>query len=257
MRFSPLLSLLGFLYIAPALAFTHVQGQAGADGNGANASSFSTSFSVAVTSGNTVAGGVSYGTDTTTVLTGCTDDKANTYNIAFKTNSGGGQGQSLALFWLNNITNAPITVTCNVSPAINFVRVFIDEFSGVSTGASPTDGSSSHQTVTSVSGTDSDVSGNIITTVNGDLIYGVVADDGGEVTVNYAAGTGFTLDETNTVGQTLPIGSEHETQSTAGTIQATFTPAAANQAIIGAIAFKAQGGSASAQQKLPLLGVGQ
>lgn len=232
-------------------AFVHVQGiPCGACGFFGSAASFSPpAFSAPVGSGNCVMGGVTFTTVSATSIA-VTDDKANTYNVGTFINTA---GLVQSDFWLCNITNGPtvLTVTPNASGG-NWV-VVADEFSGAKVATNPSDGEHGQIQVSPGTGTDGVTSGNITTTVNGDLIFGITFDTGG--TTLSTVGTGYTQGTTYNAVITGVV-SEYKTQGSAGAVAATYTQGANNPAATFVIAIQPPGGAAAVPYRA-LIGVGQ
>jgi hypothetical protein len=213
---------------------TAVQSQTNSTGASAGAS-IAITFSSAVTSGNTVVGGVSWGTANND-LTSVTDDKGNTYNIV-RTVSDSGNGQTQATFYLANITNAPTVITANFTNTPAYRAITATELSGVAT--TPLDGQTGQLQSAPGTGTDAITSLTITPTQNGDYIYGVTFDTS---THNIpSAGTNFTSLASVGDGATTQSGlSEGLVQGTAASIAATFTGANDNYASF-VLAFKSSG----------------
>lgn len=191
------------------------------------------SFSNPVGNGNCVLGMITY--DSTATLTSVTDDKSNTYHIS-DTATNGTDTVSTGQFYLANITNAPQTITCNLSGGAN-CSVIIDEFSGVQNLTDPRDGHSIRASGTSNA---SAVTNATTTTVNGDLIYAAAASTAaGSAHITGAAGTGTIL-ENYTAGSQPPysVASQWQIQSTAGSITPSYTCSATSRWNSGVMAIK-------------------
>lgn len=200
------------------MAWTRVQGVAPADSGASSASSVSCTLGAAVGSGSDVLGMVSW--DSTGVtLSSVTDDKGNTYALeATVTNVA--DGQNYAAYSRTNITNAPITITANFSAGVDFRAVTAEEFSGGSTASTDErDGHTGQYQGTPGTGTDAVTSGNITTSVNGDLIWSGVGSRAADSSP--AIGTSFT--NGSGMQNNLRINTEYRTQSTAGSVAGTWT----------------------------------
>lgn len=191
---------------------THVQGKTG---SGSSATTVAATFTTAVTSGDFVCGLVGWSDPSNAItINSVSDDQSNTYTVLTKYNDST-SGISAAQFYLENITNGPVTVTVTFSTSVTSSDLIIDEFSDIATSSS-IDGHTGQSFSGTGSGTAS--SGNITTTVAGDLIYGGIFEGVGTVG---GAGSGFTLLETVSKTDT-----EYEVQSAAGSIAGTFSVSA-------------------------------
>ena len=153
---------------------TYVQSASATSALSPTAATIAVSFPSVVTSGNTVAGFVTWGSDIATNLSTVTDDKGNTYTIVRKTNSTGGHNQSIASFYLQNIINSPQTLTATFSPAMAWRGIAVHEISGLCTTATtpscatPLDQETGQAQTTPGTGTDLVTSGPVTTTKSGD-----------------------------------------------------------------------------------------
>ena len=179
--------------------------------------------------------------NTTTGTPTCTDSKSNAYNlidaVADSTNS-----QCAAAFVLGNVTNGPTTVTVSTnaseSPGISIIEV-----SGVLATSNPLDGHAA-QVQKSLS-TGAPTSGSFTTSAAGDFILGASFNTN-DTTIYTAAGSGFTLID-NTATTAAPMASEWETQSSAGSVAATFSISTTSRNYLTfCFALKAAGSSAVA-----------
>lgn len=196
------------------MAYTFVQGNASGGFGAVTARGVTLTSTVGV--GNTILGMVTYAS--TDSITSITDDKSNTYTI-IDTDTNTPDGSKQTSFWLLNITNSPQTITANFSIASVSTQIVVDEFSGVSASAVIDAHAITVQTSPGT-GTDGVSSGSIVTSSNGDLIWAAVVDQH-STSPTISAGTGFTTG-TN-AAPFLKSVSEYQTQSTAGSIAATFT----------------------------------
>lgn len=198
------------------MAFTHIQGAHAGTGNTGGSTIAATGS--AVGSGNTVVGIVTWAGATTTTLSSVKDNQSNTYTVK-DTVPDTSNDQAQASFVLGNITNGPVTITATFSNSTVFRTIIWDEYSGAAALSDPTDGHTGQLQPTPGTGTDAVKSGNITTTVNGDLIYGGTIDTSAATLAS--SGTGFTSRTSDTVGAACIT--EDMTQATAGLVAATFT----------------------------------
>lgn len=217
---------------APA-TYAHVQGILGPDGTSTTSTTVALAFSSVVTSGNSVYGLVAWDDTSARTLTSVTDDKSNTYNLGLLVDATT-DGEFSRTFWLGNITNAPKTITATFSAAIGFRRMLIDEYSGVLAVSNPSDGNTGVRQASATAAS----SGNITTTISGDLIYGAIYD--AAATGTLTAGSGFTIREcaTQPVADQVPLCSEDKTQAAAGVIAGTFSLSIAGETATHIIAAK-------------------
>lgn len=212
-------------------------------GNLGGANTIPATFAGTVGVGNTVLGTASC--DSAGNFSSVTDDKGNTYTIVSNVNDAT-QGQRYCSFALGNITNAPITITVNLSGAVNFRDIVIDEFSGAEAATNNRDGGTGQNQAAPGTGTDAITSGAIVTTQAGDLIWG--AGNHEADTALPTAGTGFTNSGSDNVVQ--GVRTEYLTQGAAGSIAATFTQAVASRTTAFVIAIKAPSSAATTQAPL-------
>lgn len=211
------------------------------------------SFAAAVGNANAVCGMVTWGSASSSDFSSVTDDKGNTYTLQTVVVDAG-NGQSLGTFWLNNITNAPITVTASFGGnSLQFRGLVIHEASGIDTGATPTDGSTGQVGTGLSTAADAVTSGNFVTASNGDYIFGCTARDDAVVANVFAAGTNYTLRESLGGAGIVNVASESLIQTNAATTAATFTSSTnAITALTAALALKAAA-AAVAFVQVPLL----
>lgn len=157
-------------------------------------------------------------------------------------------------FYFANISGSPTTITATFSGSIGDRRIQCSEYSGLAT-SSPLDvhtGTPASTIATIIT------TGSVTTTVNGDLLYAAAHgdSDGGIV---FAAGTGYTLRDTDN-SNSIPLAQEDLlNQTLAGPTVATFSitsPGGTQAAIILLMAFKPSGGSPPVVPRRNLLGVG-
>jgi hypothetical protein len=188
----------------------------------------------AVGSGNLVCGFVETQSQVTTDLTSVTDNAGNTYTIVDNVARGGGFNGCLASFYLANITNAPTSITATLGTA-NACEIMVSEYSGVAT-TSPLDGHAMQFQGSPGTGANGVTSGNITTTINGDLIFGGVTDTNGSSN-GLAAGSGFASRILNNTANGNFQTTEDQIQASAGVIAATFTATVIDVSITGVMAF--------------------
>jgi len=186
----------------------------------------------AVGVGNVVVGAMLINDNSTpsTVLTGVTDDKGNTYNIGTRIRDAG-TGLSQQLFWRGNITNGPTVFTGTYSANIIAVLTKVTEYSGAATLTDPSDGTTGQEQSPPPATTDAVTSTNITTTVANDLIWGVSSSMSGTLST---VGTGFT----GRGNQANYLLVEDKNLVTAGTTAATYTWGGSGNTITQVIAIK-------------------
>ncbi|SRR6266446_2709248 len=209
------------------MAITFVQKAISAD----NGSGTTVTVNItAGTTGNLICGSVVWNDPQT--LTSVKDNNGVTYNIVDNTDDAG-DGVSMATFYLPNISGAPTSIIATFSASAIVTRIEVQEWSGVAT-TTPLDGHIAQQTSGATVS-----SGNITTTVGGDLIYGsaISAISNTALTV----GSGFTIRNSGQgSGFVRPMADESQIQSSAGTIAATFTSnPTTDTCIVAVMAFKA------------------
>lgn len=244
-----------FLLLRSTLALAapaNVQHKLGPDVGNVGDTSVSITFTGAVASGNAVTGGLTYANAAGDKFTGIDDDKGNTYTIRSKffdvTNT-----QFNLLFYLENITNAPTTITAHFSSGVAFRRMTAAEWSGVAT-VSAIDGSTGQETTGSTS-TDAQSSGNITTVANGDVIYSTFGDSTG-AGASWTQGTGFTSLDIAAGSDAIPMGHEYLIQSSAGSIAGTWTQSVSGVADVMVLALKSAGGGGPSCGRAPALHAG-
>lgn len=225
------------------MAFGFIQSKTGGTYNAASSTSIAAVFGSAVVSGDFVHGAVTWG-DLVITLSSVNDDKGNTYTkgqlVKDTPNT-----QSFQTFHLWDITNAPATITCHFSSAVNFSGVQIAEYSGVLQSGDPLDveeGRTVTNPGTTTNALASSASGTL--TNAADLIIGSVTEDGAGVETTLSAGTSpqtATVRETFTVSTFVVAELEDYFQGAAANMRATFTPAidgATSSYIVIASAYK-------------------
>ena len=210
------------------MAWTHLGGGTGNDGGVGNThTTVTASPGVAVSAGNLICVGTTFGSNHGWTSGSVTDSLGNAYhNIASATD--GVNSQTVEVWYsIVTISGTPvITLQGNPTPGTSqtgSIVLVVDIFSG-SDGTSTSDGSGAAQAQASPgTGTDATSSGTWATTSDGDLIYTVIVDSAtGANSQN--TGTGFTA------GTTAALQSAFKTQvthsaSTAGTWTATVNDA--------------------------------
>lgn len=213
------------------------------NGTGAGGTTITCTFPGSVSTGNLVAcaAWIQSATDTVTL----TDTASNTYTAAsagYKNNTTPA-ARGIA-HYAKNVTGSFTVITATWATGNQWRAIVCHEVSGADT-SSPTDGNTG-QAIQAGASSNANTSGSIVTTANGDYIFAATWDVSlGCVTQN--AGTGYT-------GHTLSgcTGwSEHQIQSSAGSIAGTFTPVSSTDWYITFIqAFKAA--TSAARPRRPL-----
>ena len=179
-----------------------------------------------VTSGNliVVIGTTGNGTD---IFTGVTDTLSNSY--ARSTNgfqADTGNGQSVVCYYAKATSGGACTVTIAKSADADFSAIAIHEFAhsgGVN--AAPFDVGAGQFDSTGSTSANADVSTAATTTANGDLIFGVAAGTSTGSTT-WTAGTSptaFSEAQEVTMGGSAGMQTEWAEQTSAGSIEATWT----------------------------------
>jgi hypothetical protein len=188
-------------------------------------------------------------TSSTDVLHSVTDDQGNTYTpLDFVVDTSGG-AYWVVTAYCANVTNAPRTITATIygggssSNPVSYATILVDEFSSIATSSALDVHAINNQDFAAPWTSASLTSGNITTTANGDLIWGVMVNGGGVGTVSN--GAGFTAAQA--VAGTFF--SEYQTQATAGstaaTYSATYGGGASDGFITAVIALKAASGGSN------------
>jgi hypothetical protein len=184
-------------------------------------------------------------------LTSVTDDKGNTYTVQ-QTVLDTAQAESMAAFFLPNITNGPITITGNLSTARGFRGIAFHEVSGVLTSL-PLDKNAGQDLIQPGTAANAVTSGSVTTTAAGDYIFAGTTDTAAVHASEFAAGTGYTIREQTGSATAASLATEDQIQAAAAAIAGTFTAAAdgaTDTYITFIMAFKA---SAAATGTLPRL----
>ncbi len=207
---------------------TFVQKNISADGGSGTTVTVTISAGAA---GNLICGSVTWADPQT--LSNVKDNNGVTYNIVDNLDDAG-DAKSMATFYLPNISGAPTSIIATFSASTTGTRIEVQEWSGVVT-TTPLDGHTIQQTSGATVS-----SGNITTTVDGDLIYGSCDAAGGSDTT-LTVGSGFTIGNNGSgVGLVICMADESQVQSVHGSIAATFgcSPSTAT-CLVAVMAFKA------------------
>lgn len=220
--------------------------------NGGGSTTIACTMTNPMGAGNTLAVAVAWDT-TTETLSSCSDG-TNTYVLVANTlatdatNTNRFQG-AYAL----NGGGATLTITCTISAAVSGRGIVVHEISGTLTSGA-LDVSIGQNQQNPGTGTDAITSTAVTTTENGDYIFGA-SNDAVAGCATLSAGTNYTI-RTATNCAPLPVSSENQIQSAAGSIAATFTGGSATDDWSTLImAFKPAAGVAS-NRNLMLMGVG-
>lgn len=193
-----------------------------------------------VTAGNIVAcDTIGRGTGSGTATVVLTDTASNTYSTPQYVADTGTPMRS-AFVRAKNVTGGFSVVHSVWTPAVPIRAIVCHEINGGDT-TSPDDGVSvTGYQPTGTTGTDAITSGAIVTTANGDYIFGATYSVGGNI---ITAGTGYSLD--GQAGGSYPR-SEFKIQSAAGSVAATFqTHCCTAPYSSGVMAFKAASATAT------------
>jgi hypothetical protein len=181
----------------------------------------------ASTAGNTLVLAVSWG-DKDALRMSASDNAGNTYTVAthaFDTRV----RQGLAILYALNAKGGATKVTVALGASLQYRRVMVVEYSGVSaldvTSKSTSTATPVANAVTSAVNT---------TTANGDLIFAAVMDDSGQFGT-ISPGSGFTIRELS-----MDTAVEDRIQGAAGPVAATFTFSNSDTYLAQVVAFKAQ-----------------
>jgi IPT/TIG domain len=166
------------------------------------------------------------------------DSRGNTYQQAVALNQtlDTPNGDTLGIFYAENIAGGANSVTVSDSIANNTLRFAILEYSGVAT-ANSIDGSATAQG----NGTAAN-SGSATTSVSGDLILGAVITGSG---TTFTATSGFTIEERVPAAPNTKLVAEDEIQTVAGSVSAGATFSASASWGAAVVAFKAAAGGAA------------
>jgi hypothetical protein len=223
---------------------TYIQSKSAATAPGATYyANVAVTLTSTVTSGNALAGFVTWGNDIPGDLTSVTDDKGNTYTIAQNVNSGGA-GESLASFYCLNITNAPKTITANFASSEAWMSMSVHEVSGL-TALDQSVGQAQYGPGTTANAV---TSSSVTTASGGEYIIAATTDFNTSVRAapEFAAGTGFTKRQETTVTTAQRLATEDMgNQGSAGSVAGTFTPTFSDNFITSVMAFATTGSGGS------------
>jgi hypothetical protein len=160
------------------------------------------------------------------------DSNGNTYHSAFQFNvtADTPNGETVGIFYAENIAGGANTVTVSESITSNTLRFAILEYSGVATA-------NSLDVAVGAQGTSAfPNSGATTTTVNGDLLLGVAVTANGATDT---AGSGFVLEDRVPAAPNTKLITESQIQSTAGAASASASLGASDIWCAALAAFKA------------------
>ena len=199
----------------------HVQAKMFSAGGG-TVNNIPVTLDATVGSGNCIIGVLSYFSGTEADLTSITDDKSNTYTIV---NIGNASSHCLTLFYLKNITNAPITITANLGAARDYRGITVREISGADTSAPLWDWH--YILAAGDTGTTADYCQNmenpLSTPYDGSYLAMMGFDVTGPVASALTVGTGMSNFVDNSNASNLYMWSEHYIQANAGSKMMTAT----------------------------------
>jgi hypothetical protein len=210
---------------------TLVQAKLGVGTAGGGTSSDSVTFNVPITAGNTVVCAVmSYlGGGGGAVGPATASDGTNSYTIG-DTVLGTDGFSNMTTIWFVSTAGTPSTVTANWTTPTTFTQLLCAEYH--STGAITLDGHTIQAQAAPGSGANAISSGAITTGSNGDEIIGFYANlSAGDQ--QPTAGTSFTLQLSDATLWNLSL--EDRTQTTAGSVAATFSQALGNHNYLSAV----------------------
>ena len=161
-----------------------------------------------------------------------TDSRANTYKqaVQFNVTVDTPNGETLGIFYAENIAGGANTVTVSDSIAGNTLRFAVLEYSGVATSNS-FDVSAVAQGVSTVAN-----SGSSSTTASGDLLLGAFSTSDPAI---FTAGSGYAIRDTVPTAPNTKLITEDQIQSTAGAASASATLSVSDKWGAGLAAFKA------------------
>lgn len=141
-----------------------------------------------------------------------------------------------------------LTVTLSVIKTINCALL---EYSGMATAGALDQADGRQQPGAGNTSTDGDVGPTVITTTNGQLIFGNILDTNGSSTV-FTAGTGYTGREAGLAGASYRNATEDKVQTSAGSVQTTWTADGTSNYLATIATFKAAAASGpTAAQLIP------
>jgi type II secretory pathway pseudopilin PulG len=204
--------------------------QSNTNTNDATATTIAQSFTANVQGGDLIVVVVSWNSSATTTVT-CSDNNGNTYTNAISTNDATGV-RAQAICYAPNVQAGSTTVTATFGASSTFRRLSIHEYRGILATA-PVDITKS-AVAANTTATDNVSTGNMTTTVAGDLIFGAVTESGTATAVTITAGTNYTQ-------RTLissEVASQDRVQAAAGAIASTNTFNKVSRYVAQAVAFK-------------------
>jgi len=211
---------------------SYVQGNTSAPSGGAT--TVALAYSSNTTAGDLLVASAAWDL-TNTSTASCSDSAGNAWSTAvlkLDPTSGGGNNDGLIVCYAPNVVGGADTVTVTFGATSSSRLMAIHEYSGAAK-VNPVDVTASN-TAAGTTATDGVTSTAAVTNQNGDLIFGTTYNDTASTTT-ITAGTGFTQ---RTLASTFMM-NEDKTQSTAGSVAATDTYAAAKRYISAMVAFKA------------------
>ena len=196
-------------------------------------SSSGLAFSSSNTAGNWIAVCIRAG-NSNQVLT-VSDSRGNTYHqaVSFKMTVDTPNGETLGIFYAENIAGGANTVTVSESISNNTLRFAILEYSGVAT-ASSIDVTATAQGVSNAAST-----GTPVNVLGGDLLLGMFTTSDPAV---FTAGTNYVIRDTVPGASNAKLVTEDQIQTTAGTAAATASLSVSDKWGAALAAFKAAGG---------------
>jgi hypothetical protein len=162
----------------------------------------------------------------------CSDTNGNSYTLALSVQETVDDNE-LGICYAPNIAAGPNTITVSDTMG-NTLRFAVLEYTNVAT-SSPVDG-----TPTGAIGAGTAASsGNVTTTVNGDLLLGGVLNGNAQTTVT--AGTSYTIEQFMPASPQIRLIAEDQIQTTHAAVSATATLGATDNWAAGLVAFKQAG----------------
>jgi hypothetical protein len=161
------------------------------------------------------------------------DSNGNTYRRAVQFNETG-NGNTLGVFYAENIVGGPNTVTVS-DTAANTLRFIILEYSGVATA------NSLDVTATAQGNSTTMNSGTVATTSNGDLLLGAILTANA---ASFTAGTNYRIEQSVPAQPSAKLIGEDQVQPAAGPISASASLAATDFWAAAVVAFRSASGSA-------------
>ena len=207
----------------PGWAYTIVQNVTGGDSTGSSVTTLTLTIS-AIGNHNNGMGYVSWyqggtGAPTVSIKFGSNDTASIPQQVS-------GDGEWLAAYYLNNVTDAPTSVVFTFSGGgANQGRFISANFTEVS-GAGAIDTSTMQFATLLASGTtDAITSGNITPAASGDFLFGgtMCSNIVSNTSVTISGGTNYTLNNNNTTNSADPMADEYQTYNSATAVAATFT----------------------------------